>query len=122
MDVAERIEELRKVVEYHSNRYHVLDEPEISDSEYDTLFRELQDLEAQHPELDSPQSPTKRVGGAPVSGFQPHRHQVPMLSLDNAFSEEELTAFDERIRRLNVFDLCGRRPNSRGYTRGWHDR
>lgn len=100
MDVAARAAELRKEVEYHSHRYYVMDSPEISDTEYDRLFRELQDLEREHPELATEDSPTQRVGGAPVAGFQTHRHLVPMLSLDNSFGEDELRAFDDRIRKL----------------------
>ncbi|AIE87976.1 NAD-dependent DNA ligase LigA [Fimbriimonas ginsengisoli] len=99
MDPAARVAELRDEIEHHSHLYYVLDTPEISDSEYDRLFRELQDLEAAHPELASDDSPTLKVGAPPVSAFKPHRHAVPMLSLDNAFGEEELRAFDDRIRR-----------------------
>ncbi len=77
----------------------MLNEPELSDTEYDLLFRKLQDLEAAHPEIQTPDSPTHRVGAPPVSGFSPHKHLVPMLSLENAFGEEELAAFDERVRR-----------------------
>ncbi len=86
-------------MEHHAYLYYVLDSPEVNDSEYDRLFRELQDLEAAHPELATPDSPTQRIGGLPVAGFTPHRHLVPMLSLDNAFGEHELRAFDERVRR-----------------------
>lgn len=100
MDLAARAAELRRLIEHHAYRYYVLDAPEIGDSEYDQLFRELQDLEAAHPELATPDSPTLRVGGQPLAGFTPHRHAIPMLSLDNAFGEDELRAFDERIRKL----------------------
>jgi DNA ligase (NAD+) len=99
MDVAARLAELRDVLERHNYRYYVLDSPEISDSEYDALFRELVDLETAHPELRTADSPSLRVGAPPVAGFSPHRHRVPMLSLDNAFGEEELRGFDERVRR-----------------------
>lgn len=99
MDVASRAAELRRIVEHHAYRYYVLDSPEISDSEYDRLFRELQDIEAAHPELATPDSPTQRVGAPPVSGFESHRHAVPMLSLDNAFGQDELRAFDQRVRK-----------------------
>lgn len=99
MDPAERAAELRRLLERHAYLYYVLDAPEISDTEYDRLFRELQDLEAAHPELRTPDSPTARVGAPPVAGFLPHRHLVPMLSLDNAFSPDELRAFDDRVRR-----------------------
>lgn len=99
MSPAERAAELRQIIEHHAYLYYVLDSPEISDTQYDRLFRELQDLEAAHPELATSDSPTQRVGGPPVAGFPPHRHRVPMLSLDNAFSEAELRAFDERVRK-----------------------
>lgn len=91
--------DLREKIEYHSHRYYTMDSPEISDSEYDALFRALQDLEAEHPDLITPDSPTLKVGAPPVSGFAPHRHAVPMLSLDNAFGEDELRSFDERVRK-----------------------
>ncbi len=95
-----RIAELRRLVEYHNYRYYVLDQPEISDEEYDALFRELQQLEAQFPELITPDSPTQRVGAPPLSAFPEHQHREVMLSLDNAFSEEELLAFDQRVKRF----------------------
>jgi DNA ligase (NAD+) len=95
-----RIEELRRLVEYHNYRYYVLDQPEISDEEYDALFRELQQLEAQFPDLITPDSPTQRVGAPPLSAFPEHTHREVMLSLDNAFSEEELVAFDQRVKRF----------------------
>ncbi len=104
MDAASRATELRQSLEHHAYRYYVLDSPEIGDSEYDKLFRELQDLEREHPELQSSDSPTLRVGGAPVSGLVPHRHAVPMLSLDNAFGHDELRSFDERIKRFLELD------------------
>jgi DNA ligase (NAD+) len=97
--VRTRIEELRREIRHHNHRYHVLDAPEISDAQYDRLFRELQDLEQQHPELVTPDSPTQRVGAAPLDAFEEVRHRVPMLSLGNAFDEEELRAFDERVKR-----------------------
>ena len=100
MDPAARAAELRSVLEHANYRYYVLDSPEISDTEFDLLFRELVDIEAAHPELKTPDSPTQRVGTLPISGFTPHRHLVPMLSLDNAFGEEELRSFDERIKRF----------------------
>ncbi len=95
-----RIAELRQQVEYHNYRYYVLDQPEISDEEYDALFRELQRLEAQFPDLITPDSPTQRVGATPQSAFPEHTHREVMLSLDNAFSEEELRAFDGRVKRF----------------------
>jgi DNA ligase (NAD+) len=94
--LAARAAELRERLEHHNYRYYVLDDPEIPDVEYDRMFRELQALEAEHPELCTEDSPTRRVGGAPVAGFGAVRHLVPMLSLDNAFTSEELIAFDRR--------------------------
>src|SRR5215510_361329 len=93
-----RVTELRREIERHNALYHTKDAPEISDAEYDRLFRELVDLEAAHPELASPDSPTQRVGGAPLGKFTQVRHRVPMLSLGNAFGDEEARAFDRRVR------------------------
>jgi DNA ligase (NAD+) len=97
-DAVERAQQLRAEVEAHNYRYYVEDAPTISDAEFDRLFRELQDLESRYPELATPDSPTQRVGGAPTTTFQPVAHRVPMLSLNNAFSEEEVAAFDRRAR------------------------
>ena len=94
-----RVEELRELINHHSYRYHVLDEPEVADIEYDLLVRELQQLEDQFPELITPDSPTQRVGGVPVDLFAPVEHRAPMLSLDNAFSFEELDAWAQRLER-----------------------
>ncbi len=99
MSVESRIAELRDQLEQHNYRYYVLEQPTISDSEYDHLFRELVAMETEHPEFVTLDSPTQRVGVMPVSEFASHRHAVPMLSLDNAFSAEELRVFDERVRR-----------------------
>src|SRR5512139_4013983 len=98
-EIAKRIEELRAAIEHHNYRYYVLDSPEISDAAYDRLLRELERLEAEHPELASPDSPTRRVGAPPAAAFAPVRHRLPMLSLQNAFTAEELAEFDQRIRR-----------------------
>src|SRR5713226_8271318 len=98
--IAARIAQRRQKIEYHNYRYYVLNDPEISDAEYDRMFRELLELEKAHPELASPDSPTQRVGGEPLERFQKVAHHAPMLSLANAFSEEELRAFDRRIRNL----------------------
>jgi len=98
MNVAARIAQLRTEIEQHNYRYYVLDDPSVSDAEFDRLFRELQTLEAQHPELLSADSPTQRVGVTPVKSFVEVQHRTPMLSLNNAFSEEEVRAFDARIR------------------------
>ncbi len=98
--VANEIKKLRSELRRHEHRYYVLDEPEISDAEYDSLMRRLQELEAQRPDLRTPDSPTQRVGGAPREGFVKVRHSSRMLSLDNAFNEGEFRAFDRRVREL----------------------
>ncbi|MDQ4127807.1 MAG: NAD-dependent DNA ligase LigA, partial [Actinomycetota bacterium] len=99
-DIRERIEALRERVRYHNRRYHVEDAPEISDAEYDALYKELEALEGEHPELVTPDSPTQRVGGEPIEGFGEVRHAIPMLSLANARKLEELREWDARVRRL----------------------
>lgn len=99
-EVKKRIEELRKEIEYHNYRYYVLDSPVITDEEYDKLFRELKELEEKFPEFRSPNSPTQRVGVPPLKEFKTVRHEIPMLSLDNAFSGEELIAFEKKIKRM----------------------
>ena len=99
MTPAERIAELRRLIRHHEECYYVLDAPEISDAEFDTLLRELQGLEADHPDLVDTDSPTQRVSGRVAAGFATVDHLEPMLSLDNAYSEEELRAFDDRVRR-----------------------
>jgi DNA ligase (NAD+) len=96
--VRERALRLRTQIEHHNYRYHVLDDPEIPDAEYDRMLVELRAIEGEYPELVDPQSPTQRVGGTPVAGFATVRHRAPMLSLDNAFSREEVEAFDRRVR------------------------
>lgn len=96
---AERIAHLRAVIRHHEERYYVLDDPEIADAEFDALLKELVTLEARHPELVVPESPSQRVGGRPVERFDSVAHLVPMLSLDNAYDAEELRAFDERVRK-----------------------
>jgi len=104
---ADRIAELRKQIRYHEERYYVLDAPEISDADFDALVRDLTALEAAHPELVTPDSPTQRVGGRVAFGFAAVTHAEPMLSLDNAYSDEELRAFDERVRRGLTGVLAG---------------
>ena len=99
-DMRERIEALRERVRYHNRRYYIEDAPEISDAEYDTLYTELQTLEGEHPELVTPDSPTQRIGGEPLEGFEEIRHTVPMLSLANARKTEDLREWDARLRRL----------------------
>jgi DNA ligase (NAD+) len=100
MSIVEQIEELRKEIRYHNYRYYVLDSPVVSDAEYDRLMRELQELEAAHPLLVTPDSPTQRVGAEPLDRFEKVRHPKPMLSLSDAFEEEELRAWLERISKL----------------------
>lgn len=90
---------LRTAIRHHEERYYVLHDPEISDTEFDQLLHRLTALEVQHPDLVTPDSPTQRVAGRPVEGFETVDHDVPMLSLDNAYDEAELTAFDERVRK-----------------------
>jgi DNA ligase (NAD+) len=104
--IKKRIEALRHSIEYHNYRYYVEASPEISDLEFDRLLKELQDLERQHPELITPDSPTQRVGGQPIEGFRQIAHRVPMLSIENTYSEEEVREFDLRIQRL----LEGEKP------------
>ena len=100
MKPAARAAELRRILERANHAYYLLDKPEMSDAEYDRLFRELQALEEKHPELRAPDSPTLRVGGEPATAFRKHRHLVPMLSLANAFTEAELQEWEERNARL----------------------
>ena len=100
-DVVARVDELRETIRHHNRRYHELDAPEIPDADYDALVRELADLESEHPDLRTPDSPTQQVGGAPSPTFAPVEHVVPMMSLDNAFTAEELAAWADRlVRRL----------------------
>src|SRR6185436_18643407 len=99
------IQSLRDELRRHEHLYYVLDQPEITDAEYDGLMRRLQSIEAQHPNLVTPDSPSQRVGGKPREGFVKFRHSSPMLSLDNALNEAELRDFDRRVR-----DLLGNTP------------
>jgi DNA ligase (NAD+) len=99
MTPAERIAELRRLIRHHDEQYYILTAPEIADAEFDALMHELERLEAEHPDLVSIDSPTQRVGGRVAAGFAEVEHAEPMLSLDNAYSEEELRAFDDRVRR-----------------------
>lgn len=96
---ADRIESLRALIRHHEERYYLHDDPEISDAQFDALMRELRDLEDAHPDLATPDSPTQRVSGRAADGFASAAHLRPMLSLDNAYSDEELDAFDERVRK-----------------------
>ncbi len=99
--VKKEAEELREKLRYHEYRYHVLDDPEISDAAYDRMMVRLKEIEAAYPELVTPDSPTLRVGGAPREGFQTVRHARPMLSLDNAFSHDALRDWDRRVREIS---------------------
>lgn len=98
--IQKRINALKEIIQEHNYRYHTLDSPSISDAEFDRLFRELKDLEENHPEFQDPNSPTQRVGSAPQTHFKSVKHLRPMLSLENAFLESELESFDNRIKQL----------------------
>jgi len=98
--VKKYIEDLRKKIHYHNYRYYVLDEPEISDAEYDRLFQELEEFERKHPELVTPDSPTQRIGVKPLEEFGTYEHSIPMLSLNSVTTEDEVRDFDERVRRM----------------------
>ena len=99
--VAKKIEALREQIRHHEYRYYVLDDPEITDAEFDQLMNELKRIEAEHPALITPDSPTQRVGGRPREGFVKTKHSSPMLSLDNAYSEEELRDWERRVHELS---------------------
>ena len=98
-DIAKELQRLREKLRHHEYLYHVADDPEISDAAYDRLMNQLKSLEAENPKLVTPDSPTQRIGGAPREGFQTVQHRTPMVSLDNAFSFEELANFDRRVRQ-----------------------
>ena len=100
-DIDKKIETLREKVRYHEYRYYVLDDPEISDAEFDKLMEQLKKLETEHPDLVTPDSPTQRVGGKPREGFVKVRHSSPMLSLDNTYSEDELRSWERRVHELS---------------------
>ena len=104
-DLVKRAAELRELIEHHNVRYHQLDDPEISDAEYDALVRELRVIEEDHPELITPESPTQTVGAPPSSAFTPVRHRQPMMSLANAFSFDELVAWGKRMERFISGDV-----------------
>src|SRR2546421_11707624 len=101
-----RIRELREQLDHHNHLYHVQARPQISDREYDRLMQELIDLEWENPDLITPDSPSQRVGGDVQTELKPVRHAVPMMSIDNTYSEEEVRAFDERVRKA----LDGQQP------------
>ncbi len=100
MDIKKEVRRLRELIRFHDRKYYLENQPEITDQEYDRLFRALRDLEAAHPELITPDSPTQRVAGEPLKTFAAARHRAPMRSLDNTYSEEELRQFDARVRRF----------------------
>ena len=103
--IEQQLTELRATLRHHEYLYHVLDTPELPDAEYDRLMRELRELEAQHPELITSDSPTQRVGAQPLAAFSQIRHEVPMLSLDNVFDEDSFLAFNKRVQdRLKSTD------------------
>ena len=99
-ELTRRAEELRAQIAYHRKRYYVDDDPEIADAEYDRLERELKQLEERYPQLVTPDSPSLRVGGTPALGFTTWEHATPLLSLDNAYDEEELRNWEERLLRV----------------------
>src|SRR6476660_1773817 len=96
---AQRAEELRRQIDRHNYLYYVEAKPEISDREFDKPLSELQQIETDHPELATPDSPTQRVGGQPIEGFRTVTHRVPMLSIDNTYNADELREFDKRVRK-----------------------
>src|SRR5436853_1062743 len=103
---AKRAAELRRLVDHHNHLYYVQAQPEISDREFDALLDELKRIEQEHPELVTPDSPTQRVGGAPIDEFRTVRHRVPMLSIDNTYNPDELREWDRSVRKL----LGGEQP------------
>src|SRR5262245_15157319 len=98
-NVKDRVEELRREIDRHNRLYYVEAKPEISDHEFDRLLEELRKLEADHPELVTPDSPTQRVGGQPVEGFATVTHRQPMLSIDNTYNADDLREWDKRVRK-----------------------
>src|SRR5512139_1823708 len=97
--VRNRIDKLREQIRHHDRLYYIDAQPEISDREYDQLYAELKQLEEEHPDLLTPDSPTQRVGGAPIEGFRTVRHREPMMSSDNTYNADELREFDRRMRK-----------------------
>ncbi|MDH5174563.1 MAG: NAD-dependent DNA ligase LigA, partial [Elusimicrobiota bacterium] len=98
-EVKRKVEKLREEIRHHDYRYYVLNQPEISDKEYDDLVKKLKQLEKQHPQLITPDSPTQRVGEKPLIGFKTVKHRVAMLSLDNTYSSEEIEEWDKRVHK-----------------------
>ena len=104
-DIKKRIKELRSLIEKHNYHYYILDDPLVSDNEWDNLFKELEKIEQEYPELVEKDSPTQRVGATPIDNFKTIKHRTPMLSLSNAMNNDELILFDERIKKLlNAID------------------
>src|SRR6478736_785717 len=99
--VQRQMDDLRDKIRYHEHRYYVLDDPEISDADFDKLMQQLKKLEAEHPDLVTPDSPSQRVGGKAREGFVKVRHSSPMLSLDNTYNEDELRAWERRVHELS---------------------
>src|SRR3954469_6564391 len=99
-DIEKRIKALRQQIHHHNHLYYIESRPEVSDREFDKLLQELIDLEKQRPDLITPESPTQRVGGDVQTELKPVKHAVPMMSIDNTYSEEEVRAFDERVRKV----------------------
>jgi len=95
----QRIRELREAIRHHEEQYYIHNSPEIADESFDALLHELEQLEADYPDLVTTDSPTQRVAGRPIEGFETVEHLAPLLSLDNVYNEEELRAFDERVRK-----------------------
>ena len=115
-EIQQRVQELRQLVQSASYAYYVLDNPIMEDAVYDKLYRELQDLETQHPELVTPDSPTQRVGEKPASQFSSVRHNIPLYSLENAFNIEEFTKWQERWQRY-ALSLTPPTPLGKGEAR-----
>ncbi|MFO7912431.1 MAG: NAD-dependent DNA ligase LigA, partial [Desulfotignum sp.] len=103
--IKNRVKQLQKALHEHNFYYHVLDDPKISDAEFDRLLQELKLLEEKYPEFVTPDSPTRRVGAPPLSSFDQAEHTIPMLSLDNAFSDRDILDFDARIRKNTGRDV-----------------
>ncbi|HKU27009.1 MAG TPA: NAD-dependent DNA ligase LigA, partial [Candidatus Sulfotelmatobacter sp.] len=124
-DLTAKIEKLRENLRHHEYLYYVLDQPEISDLEFDKLMQQLKDLEAEHPDLITPDSPTQRVGGKPREGFVKVRHSSPMLSLDNTYNEEELRAWERRVHELtgrkDVDYVCELKLDGMSLSVGYHE-
>ena len=102
IEIQEKLNQLRETLHYHGVKYYVEDSPEIPDAEYDRLMRELMELESQNPELVTVDSPSQRVGGMPLDGFESVNHEIPMLSLDNAFDDGELESFHKRMGTVSL--------------------